>query len=560
MSSIDANNVPGRGLIAWVWRAVRRHRNKVVSLILLGSIAAAAHLLTRDEVYTAETEILLQPRGEAAAQGESEKAQSAQDAIVAEIERESRLIGSSKIVQQVMDDLNLSPRETSWDLRTLVSQWVRIAPAQSEGLPAAEREKSRALQAFRGNLAVERDPQSRVVSINFTSKDPEEAALVANALADAYLEDRIEARQQSLHERADSLRASTNEVKALIQSSGGNVTDRFYQIMLDRYDRAREREEDFEDPARIIERATVPNKPSNFSGLLLFGIVVAGSCAIGIGAASLLEALQPGYASASEVEAELGHQVVSMLPLVQKPKGSKKSAARWQVYEAYGLTEAVRTLVYALLPKRDLHHQQDCKIVAITSSYPDEGKSTVALSLARQASFGGLRTLLIEGDLRKPGLQARLETINPTYGLADLLRSTVDDVYECVVTEPESEVDIMLGFGPAEDSFTLMRSERMAQLLDAIRPHYDLVILDCAPIMAVSETRSLVDLADETVFVVRWKTTERGAAKTAMRDLERMDTKITGIVINQVDLREHLRYADADRLAYQEKYARYVEH
>ena len=116
----------------------------------------------------------------------------------------------------------------------------------------------------------------------------------------------------------------------------------------------------------------------------------------------------------------------------------------------------------------------------------------------------------------------------------------------------------MLGFGPAEDAFTLMRGERMGQLLQAVRPRYDLIVIDAAPVMAVSETRTLIDLADETLFIVRWKTTERSAARAAVRDLERMDASIAGIVLTQVNLREHLKYEDADRLAYQDKYNQYA--
>jgi capsular exopolysaccharide synthesis family protein len=308
----------------------------------------------------------------------------------------------------------------------------------------------------------------------------------------------------------------------------------------------------------VIGRATVPDRPSNVSGLLLLGFTAAGSCAAGIGFAFLLEARRPGYANAPEVEQDLGYPVISMIPLVHKPRKSRKGADRWQVFEAYGLTEAIRTLVYSLLPKSQMQEGVSGKIVAITSSYPDEGKSTIALSLARQAGFSGLRTLLIEGDLRKGGLREGLTTIKPTYGLVHLLRATVNDAYECISTEPDSGVDIMLGFGPADDAFTLLRGERMAHLLDAVRSRYDLVVIDCAPIMAVSETRSLVELADEVVFVVRWKSTERSAARTAVRDLERMGAKIAGMVMNQVDLREHLKYEDADRLAYQEKYQNYV--
>ena len=356
----------------------------------------------------------------------------------------------------------------------------------------------------------------------------------------------------------DLVSSQTTRIRLNELERDAEAPRRVYETMLERYQRAREQEKILADSARVIGRATVPDRPSNASGILLLGFTVAGSCAAGVGLAFLLEARRPGFSNAQEIERGLNYPVVAMIPLVQSSKGGKRSDAQWQVFEAYGLTEAIRSLVYTILPKSDMHERDTGKVVTITSSFPDEGKSTISLSLARQASFSGLRTLLIEGDLRKPGLRRGLKTIKATYGLVHLLRAEVNDAYECITTEPESGVDIMLGFGPADDAFSLLRGERMGQLLEGVRERYDLVIIDCAPIMAVSETRSLIDLADESIFVVRWKTTERSAAKTAVRDLERMEAKIGGIVLNQVDLKEHLRYEDADRLAYQEKYKGYI--
>lgn len=544
-----------------MWRAVRKHLNKIMAIMLVAGTAAATYVLVRDLEYTAHAVIQLSLTTKDARNPEEGSRPDSREPNTADMEGEVRLISSSHIVQDVIDELELTFDKSEWDFKTLVSSWVGVTPARSEAAAAKAISTTKTLKTFRKNLSIERDPLAHVITIGFTSKDPEKSALVANALADAYLKDRIETKQGALNETTDTLRRSINELESLTNSTGGNgeAPKQFYEIMLERYQEAREREQTVSDPARIIDRASVPDTPSNINGLFLLGFTLAGSCAAGVGFAFLKEASRSGYANAEEVERDLGHEVLGLIPLVQPLKGHKESAERWRVFEAYGLTEAVRTLVYALLPKTDMHQAQPCKIVAITSSYPDEGKSTVALSLARQAGFSGLRTLLIEGDLRKPGLRAGLTTINPTHGLVDLLRSTIDDVYECVSTEPDSGIDIMLGFGPAEDSFTLLRGERMAHLLEVIRPHYDLVILDCAPIMAVSETRSLVDLADESIFVIRWQATERLAAKTAIRDLERMNAKITGIVVNQVDLREHLKYENSDRLAYQEKYASYIK-
>ncbi|MGI9449956.1 MAG: GumC family protein [Geminicoccaceae bacterium] len=718
----DTSSVEGREF-AWMWLAVRKHLGKILLLVLIASTAAAAFVLTRTKQYTAYAEILLGPHTNDFGNLDEDNGRRPEGISPADMESEVRLISSSDVVRHVIKDLDLSLDEPAWDLKSYILSWANAAASRSEAPLSEAAVEAKKIKEFRNKLSIERDPLAYVITVGFETSDPEQSALIANALADAYLTDRIDAKRRSLSVTAENLRRSVEEMGAWIRTAEREIDDfraesdlyavggaspaeqrydtlsqqltearleltnararlsqadeaarngkaldslrevqtsqvisslraeeseikreiadlgsrfganhpvmtnknaelldvqqsiereidriigqlqletavaenrfntlkaqveaaqadlassqttrirlnelergaeaprRVYETMLERYQRAREQEKILADSARIIGRAAVPDQPSNVSGLLLLGFTAAGTCAAGIGLAFLLEARRLGFANAREVERALGHPVVSMVPLVRRSNRAKTTKNRWQVFEAYGLTEAIRSLVYAVLPKSDMHERETGKIVAITSSYPDEGKSTISLSLARQAGFSGLRTLLIEGDLRKPGLKDGLKTIKPTYGLVHLLRSTVNDAYECISTEPDSGVDIMLGFGPADDAFTLLRGDRMALLLDGVRSRYDLVIIDCAPIMAVSETRSLIELADESVFVVRWKSTERSAAKTAISDLERMGAKIAGIVLNQVDLREHLKYEEADRLAYQEKYQGYI--
>ncbi len=708
---------------AWMWLAIRKHLSKIIMIVLVASMIAASFVLTRTKEYTAYAEILLGPSTNDFGNLDEDNGRWSEGISPADMESEVRLISSSDVVRDVIEELDLNLDQPGWDFKDYILSWANAKNLPSEEeLPKAVNDAKK-VKAFREQLSISRDPLAYVITVGFESSDPEQSALIANTLAEAYLNDRVQAKRRSLSETAENLRRSVEEMGAWIKSAEREIDDfradsdlyavggaspaeqryntlsqeltearleltnaqarlsqaddavrngkaldslrevqtsqvinslrsqeseikreiadlstrfganhpvmtnknaelsdirqsidreidrvvdqlqleatvaenrfntiksqveaaqsdlassqatrirlselerdaeaprRVYETMLERYQRAREQEKILADSARIIGRATVPDQPSNISGLLLLGFTAAGSCAAGIGLAFLLEARRPGFANGQEIEQALGYPVLSMVPLVHQSNRSKKSNDRWQVFEAYGLTEAIRSLVYAIMPKSDMRERDTGKIVAITSSYPDEGKSTISLSLARQASFSGLRTLLIEGDLRKPGLREGLRTINATYGLVHLLRATVNDAYECISTEPDSGVDIMLGFGPADDAFTLLRGDRMGQLLEGVRSRYDLVIIDCAPILAVSETRSLIDLSDESLFVVRWKSTERSAAKTAIRDLERIGAEIAGIVMNQVDLREHLKYEEADRLAYQEKYQGYI--
>lgn len=708
--------------LAWMWNAVRKHVGKIIAIVVLACIATTAFVLTRTEQYTAYAEILIGPDGNDFGNLEEDNDYVPDTVGPEELESEVRLIRSSNVIQQVIDELELDIENTTPSLVDTVFGWFGVTAAQSDEQEVDVLEAGKELTAFRKKLSIERDPLAYVVSVGYRSPDREKAALVANTLARVYLEDRLTSKRRALSETADSLGRSVEELAGWLKkrereienfraasdlySVGGaspaeqryntlaqqliearlvltdaesrlsqaddaarkgktlgsirevqnsavigalrgqeteirrNIADlatrfgenhpimtnakaeledvrqstrreidrvveqlqlevsvsenryetlkeqlsaaqaelsgsktsrirlkelerdaeaprRVYETMLERYQRAREQEKLLLDTARIIGPAQIPIRPSNVSGLLLLGFTAAGSCALGVGMAFLLEMLRPGYQNAIEAERDLGHPVLGLIPTVHRTGRTKDE--RWEVLEAYGLTEAIRGLVYTVLPKADREGRDGAKVMAITSSFPDEGKSTVAISLARQAALSGLKTLLIEGDLRKPGMQEGMTQVEADYGLVHILRGDVHYADDAIATEPESGVDIMLGLGPAEDAFTLMRGERMAQLLQAVRPRYDLIVIDAAPVMAVSETRTLIDLADETLFIVRWKTTERSAARAALRDLERMDAGITGVVLTQVNLREHLKYQDADRLAYQDKYNQYAQ-
>ena len=704
--------------LAWIWRAIRKHANKIVAITVAACLVTTIWVLTRTKEYTAYTEILISPDDNEFGNLEDDNYVMPDIIAPAELENEIRLIRSAHVVTKVIEGLDLSFETDMPAFLKSITGWLGVASALSDDDAPSIGEE---LEAFRNRLEIERDPLAHVVSIGYTSPDREEAALVANAIAKTYLEDRLKSKRSALSDTADNLgrsveqlagwlklqereietfradsdlyavggaspaeqrynrlaeqltearltlteaearlsqaddavgqdkaldsirevqespviaelrgqesalqrnmadlatrfgdnhpimtnaNAELDDIRQSIEREIGRIIEhlqlevtvaenrydtieeqlrtaqaelsgskasriqlkelerdaeaprRVYETMLERYQKAREQEKLILDSARIIGPAEIPIRPSNVSGLLLLGFTAIGSCAAGIGLAFFLELFRPGYQNAIEAEKDLGHPVLGLIPTVHRTKRVKDE--RWEVLEAYGLNEAIRSLVYIVLPKADREIRDSAKVITVTSSFPGEGKSTVSLSLARQAAFSGLKTLLIEGDLRKPGMQERMTNIKLDIGLVDILKGDVRYADDAIAAEPESGVDIMLGLGPTDDAFTLMRGERMPQLLEAVRPRYDLIIIDAAPIMAVSETRTLIDLADETLFILRWKVTERSAAKAAIRDLKRMDAKIVGVIMTQVNLREHLKYEDADRLAYQDKYNQYA--
>lgn len=379
-------------------------------------------------------------------------------------------------------------------------------------------------------------------------------------------ENRLEEITKQIHAAQRDLAGSQSSQLTLRELERKAVSSReIYEAMLDRLKRATEQEKLVVDTARLISPAVIPTLPSNFSGIFIVGAVATGSCFIGIGLASLREMRIPGFTHSADVEGEFGHEVLCMLPHTKNLThlGLKMARNHREQLEALAYVEGVRSIVNSIVPSRQVFDETEGKILAVTSSFPGEGKTTLSLHLAGEAARNGIKTLLIEADLRKVGLRPELENIlSPLQekGLVDLLEEGSSEVFsDAIMTDPSSGADIILGFGPSKDAFALSRSRKMVTLLKSVKSFYDLIVIDCAPILAVSDTQSLCRLADETLFLVRWQSTDRGAVQSAMQELKRAEVSIGGVVMTRVDLGAHMKYGNAaNKLRYQDKYGDYA--
>jgi capsular exopolysaccharide synthesis family protein len=140
--------------------------------------------------------------------------------------------------------------------------------------------------------------------------------------------------------------------------------------------------------------------------------------------------------------------------------------------------------------------------------------------------------VLIECDLRQPRLHELIGGVD-RQGLGDVLlgRTTLDDV---VRMDDWSGAFLVTAGATAPDSTALLTSEAMRQVLSEAGEGYDLVILDGPPVLSGSDATVLAQLADRTVFLMKWRTTRRQDAVTAVRQLVEAGADIAGVVLNQV--------------------------
>lgn len=294
-----------------------------------------------------------------------------------------------------------------------------------------------------------------------------------------------------------------------------------------------------EADARVISKAEIPRSPSYPNTDRLITMSVAGSIVAALGVVFLLEMFNPGLRNPEQIEALLKKPTVGLIPLLKDDKPLEYVLKNPQS----SLTEAINSLRISLLL---LDPDKTVKTVLVTSAVPEEGKSTLAALLALQAASLGQRVMLVDGDLRRPSIEKMFGLGKPK-GITDYLMNPNSRYQDFVVQDEASGLHV-LGRGLAEfiNPADLFASHRMEALITALSDHYDLVVIDSPPVMAVTDSRVLSRLVDKTLFVVRWDFTPRKVIKTAMRQITDAGNNTAGIVLQRVNLKQYGRYSYGD--------------
>lgn len=196
----------------------------------------------------------------------------------------------------------------------------------------------------------------------------------------------------------------------------------------------------------------------------------------------------------------------------------------FRIREAY---KALRTNVMFSLTDEEKSH-----VLMVTSSTPNEGKSTTAVNLAISLAEAGKRTLVIDCDMRKPKL-ARLLKVVSADGLSNALFSR-DDYASSIAHVDGYELYVMPAGSIPPNPSELLGSNRMRTLLDNLKKEFEYIILDTPPINVVTDAAALSPYADGVLLVVRSGVAERNAVVRSVDQLKKVNARLLGFILNGV--------------------------
>jgi capsular exopolysaccharide synthesis family protein len=294
---------------------------------------------------------------------------------------------------------------------------------------------------------------------------------------------------------------------------------------------------DMQSPiGRIVDEARPPKGAFGPNKRMIVQMWVFAALLLGVSLAVLIERLNNRVKASHEVESKLGVRAVGVLPVTKVDVGVPIERM-FRESNQNAFSESIRTIRSSILLSG---LQSPRKVVLLTSSVPDEGKTTLASNLA--FAFSQVKkTLLIEADMRRPQLGRVLGDDGSRPGLSELVTGQVD-AGRCIFEVAGSKLHVMLAGLVPPNPLELISSPEFAVLMEKLKSEYEVIVIDSPPVQLVSDAVMLAQMATSVLFVVRADMTPYPIARHALSRLHRVDAPVLGAVLNQIDLEKADNY------------------
>ncbi|QQS26029.1 MAG: polysaccharide biosynthesis tyrosine autokinase [Actinomycetota bacterium] len=480
------------------WYEVLRRKWLVVAAVLAALLGAGVLVFLQDPIYRAEAQMLVRAMpSDTVFNNQTISAQSAERLLQTEIQ----VLESDLVRDRVREDLSLT-----------------VSPPRVRG------------RAVSG---------TDVVEVVVRSGDPETARVVADAYVQAYIDVRREQNVSSMLDASAEVQRKITELQGQIDQIDADIAaagtedisalEEQRRVLIDQQALFAQRLDQLQvdaslqtGSAQLVKRAELPKDPVEPQPWRTLAIAGFLGLLIGVAAALIVGLIDDSLDTSEELEEQTGLPVLAVVPVDTPPDNRPVAVSRPGdlAVESY---RTLRTNVKFMGVDRPL------RVLQVTSALPAEGKTTTASNLAVVLAQMGQSVLLIDADLRRPRLH-EVFGVPRSPGLTNVL---LGEPFEMVPNLIAEDLTLVTSGAVPPNPSELLSGARIAELLATVADKYDVVVLDSAPVLPVSDALALSATVDGVLVVTEAGRTTKKNVAGALEQLQRVEAPVIGLVLNR---------------------------
>lgn len=415
-------------------------------------------------------------------------------------------IASRHVIASLKSSLSIAETRLEGFLERYREDWPAVSQIRKEIQEyknQIKQEAEAALQAMNKDLQIARDQEKRASIRLIAAK--EKLHNLNKKQSEYNLLKREEIKEQAVH---DMLLARSKEMELISAESQENIY--------------------------VIDPAIMPLAPIKPNKTLMLIVGVVGGVIFGVGLAFLVNLLDDSIKTQDDIESHLRLDYLGHVPKVDSKIVHDRSLYT-HLQPQSDISENFRT-IRATVALAD--PEKNFRVVSVTSAAPTEGKSFIASNFAIVNAQMGLKTLLIDCDLRRPSLRATFQFEKGQKGLTQYIESGGGSTEDIIHRTEIPDLDLIHSGNVSKNPFELVTSDILKKLIAEMEKKYDRVVLDSPPILAVSDPLTVASLADGSLYVTKFDRSKRHLSKKCIEQLQNGGATIIGAIINEVDLRK----------------------